>query len=493
MIPLNLKTSEAGVTTRSKVRDSEAALSHECIYVNFLYEIEPKKVFEALEEEGWVILMQEEVNQFERNKAWTLVPAHYGKTIIRTKWIFSNKMDENVARLEAIKIFLAYAVYMGFVVYQMDVKSSFLNGKLSEEVYVQQPPGLESSEFPNHVCKLDKALYGLKQALRAWGLCTKLTPRIPPYSCKKNFQVPERNSKSRSLSAKKQSLVAMSSTEAEYVVAVGCYAQVLWIKSQLADYDVLYDKVPIFCDNTSPIAISINPVLHSKTKHIDIRYHFIRDHILKGDIELHFVPTDLQLADIFTKSLAEPSFTELVAELGKGYKNEKLTTFKPHHISAASFKTPSASKVALTSYILKVANISIEPEQTLILPSKEVNAGNTADKSSFETAVISKTKETVADTQHVEDSVATADTTNSLDASESVEELRNRLEANDATKFGRNGMKTQDLVLQYVETASESTLTQLKVTSDDVTMTYDAVTVTDSKEAFGASGFLTTL
>ncbi|GKC46247.1 hypothetical protein Tco_1063969 [Tanacetum coccineum] len=103
--------------------------------------------------------------------------------------------------------------------------------------------------------------------------------------------------------------------EAEYVVAAGCCAQVLWIKSQLADYDVLYDKVPILCDNTSAIAISNNPVLHSRTKHIDIRYHFIRDHILKGDIELHFVPTELQLADIFTKPLAEPSFTRLVAEL----------------------------------------------------------------------------------------------------------------------------------------------------------------------------------
>ncbi|GKA12235.1 hypothetical protein Tco_0691781 [Tanacetum coccineum] len=91
-------------------------------------------------------------------------------------------------------------------------------------------------------------------------------------------------------SAKKQSSVAMSSAEAEYV--------------------------PIFFDNTSAIAISNNPVLHSRTKHIDIRYHFIKDHILKGDIELHFVPTNLQLADIFTKPLAEPSFTRLVVELG---------------------------------------------------------------------------------------------------------------------------------------------------------------------------------
>ncbi|GJR59340.1 hypothetical protein Tco_1501502 [Tanacetum coccineum] len=106
-----------------------------------------------------------------------------------------------------------------------------------------------------------------------------------------------------------------SGAKTEYVAAAGCCAQVLWIKSQLADYDVLYDKVTIFCDNTSVIAISNNLVLHSRTKHIDIRYHFIRDYILKGDIELHFVPTNLQLADIFIKPLTEPSFTRLVAEL----------------------------------------------------------------------------------------------------------------------------------------------------------------------------------
>ncbi|GJU29734.1 hypothetical protein Tco_1173323 [Tanacetum coccineum] len=111
-------------------------------------------------------------------------------------------------------------------------------------------------------------------------------------------------------------LVAMSSAEAEYVVAAGCCANILWMKSQLTDYDIIYEKVPIFCDNTSAIAISNNPVLHSRTKHIDIRYHFIRDHILKGDIELHFIPTQYQLADIFTKPLDEPTFKRLIVELG---------------------------------------------------------------------------------------------------------------------------------------------------------------------------------
>ncbi|GKE14467.1 retrovirus-related pol polyprotein from transposon TNT 1-94, partial [Tanacetum coccineum] len=304
-----------------------------------------------------------------------------------------------VSKLEAIGIFLAYVAYMGFMVYQMDVKSAFLNGKILEEVYVQQPPRFESSEFPNHVCKLDKALYGLKQALRAWyetlskfltqhkfvrgfqikhdfrgisicqekyvkdllkkfGLADSASVKCPmlprnnlgPHDSgvSVNETVYQANPKESHLVAVKRifryikgtpnlglwypkesgfDLKAYSDsdyarcnldrkTEAEYVAAVGCYAQVLWIKSQLADYDVLYDKVPILCDNTSAIAISNNLVLNFRTKHIDIRYHFIRDHILKGDIELHFVPIDLQLADIFIKPLAEPSFTRLVAELG---------------------------------------------------------------------------------------------------------------------------------------------------------------------------------
>ncbi|GKA02044.1 hypothetical protein Tco_0674709 [Tanacetum coccineum] len=82
-----------------------------------------------------------------------------------------------------------------------------------------------------------------------------------------------------------------TSAKVEYVAASSCCANVLWMKSQLTDYDIIYEKAPIFCDNTSAIAMSNNQVLHLRTKHIDIRHHFIRDHILKGDIELHFIST----------------------------------------------------------------------------------------------------------------------------------------------------------------------------------------------------------
>ncbi|GJX35975.1 hypothetical protein Tco_0247532 [Tanacetum coccineum] len=127
----------------------------------------------------------------------------------------------------------------------------------------------------------------------------------------------------------------MSSAKAEYVAAAGCCANILWMKSKLTDYDIIYEKVPIFCDNTSAIEISNNPVLHSRTKHIDIRYHFIRDHILKENIELHFIPTQYQLADIFTKPLDEPTFKRLIVELAESSspditpKEEPVTLDRP--------------------------------------------------------------------------------------------------------------------------------------------------------------------
>nr|CAN64324.1 hypothetical protein VITISV_005640 [Vitis vinifera] len=141
--------------------------------------------------------MQEELNQFKRSEVWELVPRPSNQSVIGTKWVFRNKMDENdiivrnkarlvaqgfnqeegidyeetfalVARLEAIRMLLALACFKDFILYQVDVKSAFLNGFINEEVYVEQPPGFQSFNFPNHVFKLKKALYGLKQAPRAW-------------------------------------------------------------------------------------------------------------------------------------------------------------------------------------------------------------------------------------------------------------------------------------------------------------------------------------
>ncbi|GKC40167.1 retrovirus-related pol polyprotein from transposon TNT 1-94 [Tanacetum coccineum] len=159
--------------------------------------IEPKNVREVIQDESWTMAMQEEFNQLKTNDVWSLVPPPDNQTIIGTKWVFKNKLDEHsvmsrnearlvaqeynqqegidfdetyapIARLESVRTLLAYACAHDFKLFQMDVKSAFLNGFINEEVYVAQPPGFVDFEKPNHVVKLKKALYGLKQASKAW-------------------------------------------------------------------------------------------------------------------------------------------------------------------------------------------------------------------------------------------------------------------------------------------------------------------------------------
>jgi hypothetical protein len=459
-----------------------------------------------------------------------------------TKWVWKNKEGENgeavrnksrlvaqgyspkeginyeetfasVARLEAIRILLAFSVAKGFRLYQMDVKSAFLNGFLEEEVYVRQPPSFESVEFPHKVYRLRKALYGLKQAPRAWyghlrgflfskgfemgkvdktlflhrqgndilivlvyvddivfgcssnslvarfaedmskqfempmmgelsfflGLqikqakegtfvhqakytkdilkkfnmddlkplstwmstttaleadedgepvdqseyqsmigsllyLTTTRPDIQFFVClcariqasprtshrlgiKRIFRylryTPELGlwySASSSLSllgfsdadfagcrvdrkstsgtyqflgsslvswsSRKQSSVAQSTTEAEYVAATSCRSQLLWITYTLSDFGEECSYVPLMCDSTSAIIVAKNPVLYSRTKHIKVRYHFLRYNVEKGNIDLIHVPPEKQLVDIVTKPLNQATFPRLRGELG---------------------------------------------------------------------------------------------------------------------------------------------------------------------------------
>ena len=116
--------------------------------------------------------------------------------------------------------------------------------------------------------------------------------------------------------SKKQACVTLSTAEAEYIVAGSCCAQILWLKQELADFGLKINKVPLMCDNTSAINLTKNQIQHSRTKHIEIRHHFIRDHVNNGDCEVKFIETKLQLADIFTKPLPKERFFFLRNELG---------------------------------------------------------------------------------------------------------------------------------------------------------------------------------
>ncbi|GJV10013.1 hypothetical protein Tco_1351554 [Tanacetum coccineum] len=116
--------------------------------------------------------------------------------------------------------------------------------------------------------------------------------------------------------SKKQNCTAMSLAEAEYVALSASCAQVMWMRTQLQDYGFNYNKIPLYCDSQSAIAISCNPVQHSRTKHIHTRYHFIKEQVENGIIELYFVRTEYQLADMFTKALPEDRFKYLVRRIG---------------------------------------------------------------------------------------------------------------------------------------------------------------------------------
>ncbi|GJU29813.1 copia protein [Tanacetum coccineum] len=244
-------------------------------------------------------------------------------------------------------------------------QKAFLNGELKEEVYVSQLEGFVDQDNPSHVYKLKKVLYGLKQAPHA---CDSVdTPMVEKNKVDEDLQLTPVNAtlyrgmirslmyltssradliyvvylcacmslttysdtdhsgcqvirrstsgsaqfvgdKLISWSSKKQKSTAISSTEAEYITLSGCCAQILWMCSQLSDYGFQFNMIPLYCDNKSAIALCFNNVQHSRAKHNDVRYHFIKEHVENGIVELYFVRTEYQLADIVTKPLPRERF-----------------------------------------------------------------------------------------------------------------------------------------------------------------------------------------
>ncbi|GJT35145.1 retrovirus-related pol polyprotein from transposon TNT 1-94 [Tanacetum coccineum] len=230
----------------------------------------------------------------------------------------------------------------------MDVKTAFLNVELKEEVYVSQPEGFVDPDHPTHVYCLKKALYGLKQVPQAWYdtlsrflldnkfieddfifASTDLNAcDIFSNEMSSKFQMSMMGQMSFFLGLQvsqspRDIFINQSKFALEILKKFGMDScdpvdtpMILWMRSQLIDYGFAFNKIPMYYDNHSAIALCCNNVQHYRSKHIDIRHHFIRDQVEKAVVELYFMTTDYQLADIFTKALPRERFEFLFPRLG---------------------------------------------------------------------------------------------------------------------------------------------------------------------------------
>ncbi|GKD08869.1 hypothetical protein Tco_1188554 [Tanacetum coccineum] len=183
--------------------------------------------------------------------------------------------------------------------------------------------------------------------------------------------------------SKKQNCTAMSSAEAEYVALSASCAQVMWMRTQLQDYGFNYNKIPLYCDSQSAIAISCNPVQHSRTKHIYTRYHFIKEQVEHGIIELYFVRTEYQLADMFTKALLEDRFKYLVRRIGMRYLTPTdLEGRMPTKIELTLEQSQQGvSNDVLMEILLEPASNKLLGGDTLNLPDHRIHKDGDGDAS----------------------------------------------------------------------------------------------------------------
>ncbi|GKA33747.1 putative ribonuclease H-like domain-containing protein [Tanacetum coccineum] len=388
-----------------------------CYFDAFLTSVEPKNFKQAMTEPSWIDAMQEEIHEFERLEVWELV--HVQTTVLKNKarlvaqgfrqeeGIDFEESFAPVARIEAIRIFVANAAHKNMTIYQMDVKTAFLNGELKEEVYVSQPEGFVDQDNPSHVYKLKKALYGLKQAPRAWydmlssflisqqfskgavdptlftrharnnillvqiyvddiifastntamcdefanqmtskfkmsmmgqmsfflGLQISQSPRgifINQSKYASEIGKPVDATLYRGMIGSLMYLTA-SRPDLNYVVCLyadhaGCQdtrrstsGSAQFLGDKLVSWFIMAfqcNKIPLVLRQQEAIAFMLQRCLNSRANYIDIRYHFIKEQVENGIVELYFVRTEYQLADIFTKPLPRERFNFLIDKLG---------------------------------------------------------------------------------------------------------------------------------------------------------------------------------
>nr|GEW21985.1 putative ribonuclease H-like domain-containing protein [Tanacetum cinerariifolium] len=296
---------------------------------------------------------RDEENTVIRNKSRLVAKGYAQKERVDFKESFAP-----VARLEAVRLFIVYAAHKSFIVYHMDVKTRFLYGPLKEEVYVNQPDGFVDPYHPDKVYRLKKELYRLKQALRVWydELSNFLVSKgfskgsIDPtlfitkhredillvqiyvddiifgftnLKLSKQFEKLMHDKFEMSMMGELKFFLGIQIHQSPRGIFINQakYAQEILIKHGMTscdsiDYGFHFEKIPMYCDSKAAIAISCNPLQHSRTKHIDVRYHFIKEKVEKGIVELFFVETEYQLADMFTKALSEDRFKYLIRRLG---------------------------------------------------------------------------------------------------------------------------------------------------------------------------------
>nr|GEV38988.1 hypothetical protein [Tanacetum cinerariifolium] len=274
-----------------------------CYFDAFLTSVEPKNFKQAMTKPLWIDAMQKEIHEFERLQVWELVPCSDEVLLIKLKWIYKVKTDE-FGRIEAIHIFIANAAHKNMTIFQMDVKIEFLNGELKEEVYVSQLEGFVNHDNPSHVCSGSNTLH-TKSRKR---LITD-TPMVEKSKLDEDLQgKPVDATLYRSMIG---SLMYLTSSRPDLIYAVCLCA---WYQAKPTEKHLNTVK-RIYRYLKGTINMGLWYLKDTGAKHIDVRYHFIKEQVENGIVELYFVRTEYQLADIFTKPMPRERFNFLIEKL----------------------------------------------------------------------------------------------------------------------------------------------------------------------------------